>query len=148
MDQSRRAFLGLALKSSPQARDDGGNRHPAGSVSVPVIAAERCSGCGACVGVCPRDAITLVRGDETEETAAYVSHAGACGECDACLTICDRDAIRIEPSARDASLRVILFEQTCPRCSAPFHWPAVRGTRRTLCRICAARTPRGGRIVR
>lgn len=129
----------------PQAPDHGASRHPA--VSVPVIAADRCNGCGACVGVCPRDAITLERGDR-ERSSAYVSRPGACGECDACMTVCDRGAIRIEPSAREASLRVILIEQTCPRCSAPFHWPAVRSTRQMLCRICAGRAPRTGRIVR
>lgn len=64
------------------------------------------------------------------------------------MTVCDRDAIRIEPSAHAASLRVVLTEQTCPRCSVPFHWPAVRATGHKLCRICAGRALRSVRIVR
>ena len=38
--------------------------HPAlGGLALPQVDADRCSGCGACVAVCPSDAIRVVRSD-------------------------------------------------------------------------------------
>jgi ferredoxin len=50
------------------------------------IDAERCTGCGACLGVCPAGAIALVNGGArvVEET---------CTGCGACLDVCPEDAM-------------------------------------------------------
>ena len=46
---------------------------------------DECSGCGACAGDCPSDAIS--------EGSPYVIDASACSGCGACADICPMEAI-------------------------------------------------------
>lgn len=41
-----------------------------GGIAVPLVRAERCDGCGACIAVCPTSAITLEVAEMTNEEAA------------------------------------------------------------------------------
>lgn len=41
-----------------------------GHVAIPEIAEDDCTGCGACVAVCPEDAISLVTQEQREQTHA------------------------------------------------------------------------------
>jgi len=52
------------------------------------INAEHCSGCGACVEVCPTGAIYLVDGRAVVEQ-------GLCSSCEACVTACHTDALSL-----------------------------------------------------
>ncbi len=52
------------------------------------IDAEKCSGCGSCVDVCPTDAITV------DEIA--VVDANECTDCGACVDECPEEAIEVE----------------------------------------------------
>jgi Pyruvate/2-oxoacid:ferredoxin oxidoreductase delta subunit len=47
----------------------------------------RCTGCGACIEVCPVEAITLVN------DKAHIDH-GICTGCEACINICPEDALQ------------------------------------------------------
>jgi NAD-dependent dihydropyrimidine dehydrogenase PreA subunit len=54
---------------------------------------ERCTGCGACVEVCPSGAIRLVEGI----TGRYAEvNQALCRECQACEQVCPEEAIRVE----------------------------------------------------
>ncbi len=49
------------------------------------IIEDKCTACGACVDVCPQDAITI-------DEVAIVDH-DACVDCGACIDECPNDAI-------------------------------------------------------
>lgn len=53
-----------------------------------VIRAELCTGCGACVEVCPTGALYLVEGQAAVDRAL-------CNECEACVTACPNGAIAL-----------------------------------------------------
>jgi NAD-dependent dihydropyrimidine dehydrogenase PreA subunit len=53
-----------------------------------IIDVERCTGCGACVKVCPDGAIYLVEGVATVDSQL-------CRECEACIAACPEEAIRL-----------------------------------------------------
>jgi len=52
------------------------------------VDAEKCTGCGMCVDVCPAEAITLI-GD------VAVVHEDACTECERCVEECPNEAISL-----------------------------------------------------
>ncbi len=54
------------------------------------IDAEKCSGCGFCLQVCPHRVLELRAGK------AVVADRDACMECGACKTNCPRQAVRVE----------------------------------------------------
>ena len=75
-----------------------------------IIDTERCTGCGACLEVCPTGALYLVDGRATLDSAL-------CRECEACLAACPNGAI-------------ILSEQENPMAEAvrlPAFWPEGHG---------------------
>jgi NAD-dependent dihydropyrimidine dehydrogenase PreA subunit len=55
------------------------------------IAAEHCTGCGACVDVCPHAVL------EVHERGAVVVARGRCMECGACRLNCPSHAIDVTP---------------------------------------------------
>ena len=57
------------------------------------IDSERCTGCGACVEVCPAGAIWLV--EDISGCHAEIDQA-KCQECQACMQVCPEEAIRVE----------------------------------------------------
>lgn len=56
------------------------------------INAEQCSGCGACVQVCPSGALYLVEGKAVLDDTL-------CRECEACLAVCPSGAITLTAQA-------------------------------------------------
>lgn len=84
----------------------------------PAIEAGRCSGCDACVRVCPHQAITFER-----EGMAYGLNADSCTGCGLCVNICDWGAVSITEWERPPSQQVPLREMRCQGCGNPFHPP-------------------------
>jgi electron transport complex protein RnfB len=54
---------------------------------MPYTITEQCNGCGACVRICPAEAITGVR------KKLHVIDAGSCIECGACGRVCPEDSV-------------------------------------------------------
>ena len=63
---------------------------------MPFINQEKCVGCGACVNVCPVEAISMKDGKA-------VINQEKCIKCGKCLTVCPQDAIK--PNSESQTLR-------------------------------------------
>ncbi|WP_455581277.1 polysaccharide pyruvyl transferase family protein [Dysosmobacter sp.] len=86
--ESSAAYLRSALDNQPLEPEDAKqqDRHPA------LADRTRCTGCGACASVCPRDAITMER---DKEGFAYPRiHIDACVHCGRCTAACPALHIR------------------------------------------------------
>jgi NAD-dependent dihydropyrimidine dehydrogenase PreA subunit len=110
--------------------DAGYGHHP----YVPSIDPATCSGCDACVRLCPQEAIRL----EVEEAqAAYLIDAKRCSNCSLCVDICEQDAVRVDRNCDVTADRVELHRERCRVCGIEFHLPGARGCGATLCWVCA-----------
>lgn len=56
-------------------------------VATVVISHDKCTGCGTCIDVCPRNVIAI------KDKKAFVNDKDACLECGACAKNCAFDAI-------------------------------------------------------
>lgn len=54
------------------------------------LAAEKCTGCGACVEVCPHNVFTI------ENRKAFIIDKDRCMECGACATNCPFGAVSVD----------------------------------------------------
>ncbi|OYX43950.1 MAG: hypothetical protein B7Z02_07145 [Rhodobacterales bacterium 32-67-9] len=145
----RRAFLGLGAAS---AEADGPSESalsrlqslPAGpdarAAFAPRIDPRICTGCDACVRICPEGALTLIK-DESG-IMVYRTSPTKCTSCGLCMDVCGADAIRIDRQApRVPDLRLTGYR--CRGCGVEVHSPAggpwdggeAGGG---LCPICAA----------
>ncbi|MFB2531560.1 4Fe-4S binding protein [Paracoccus sp. p4-l81] len=94
----------------------------------PAIDAARCTGCDACVTICPAQALVLGAGP------AYHADAARCTGCALCLDVCDVDAVTVTPLAA-AAPDVALSAWRCRACGVPSHAPGAAPAD-GLCRIC------------
>ena len=104
---------------------------------VPEIDPHHCSGCNACIRVCPHQAL-----DITHENSAPCYHllASQCTGCGICMDICDQEAITIHRWTRPQHQQIPLQKMSCSACGVPFHEPvAVDKTIKSTCRICSAK---------
>jgi ferredoxin len=58
---------------------------------IPVVDEARCVGSGACVAVCPTDALAMAG------SVPWLIRPAACVSCAACVAVCPVQAIRLEP---------------------------------------------------
>ena len=65
--------------------------HPGVPLRLPVVQAQRCTGCGRCVGACPANLLSLevVRWKKS----AVLHQADQCTGCSACALVCPFRAI-------------------------------------------------------
>lgn len=89
------------------------------------IDARQCTGCGACMEICPAGAIYMIDG-----TAAVDREL--CNECEACLTVCPAEAIAIwtavQPVPQAARMPTVRSEPDVVRI-APRQEPALARSR-------------------
>lgn len=80
--------FGGAIKSIGMGLAAKGGKLEMHSVSKPYVNAEKCQSCGACLNICPANAISFVR---------YVAKIGpSCYGCASCITVCKPAAIQIK----------------------------------------------------
>jgi ferredoxin len=74
---------------------------PAPPKALPVIAPERCTGCGRCVGACPPHVLSLEvpNGKRWGRKNAVLHDSAGCTGCALCFVVCPFDAIRMERTA-------------------------------------------------
>ncbi|KQP16094.1 ATP-binding protein [Pseudorhodoferax sp. Leaf265] len=74
---------------------------PAPPKALPVIAPERCTGCGRCVGACPPHVLSLEvpNGQRWGRKNAVLHDSAGCTGCALCFVVCPFDAIRMERTA-------------------------------------------------
>ncbi len=102
--------------------------------AAPVIDAQKCVGCDACLRICPEDVLTQVKAPEGE--LVYQTRAAPCDGCSLCEEACDHVAIEVRPM-QEAPPDVVLSEWTCRACGVMVHPPVQNDTGDGLCHICA-----------
>ncbi len=105
---------------------------------VPEIDPLHCSGCDACVRLCPHGAITLVEGDEESH---YAVQAQNCTGCGICVDVCEREAISVQRWQAQRQRELPLRVRTCGGCNFPFHVPVGSiEAQQERCPVCAKAT--------
>ena len=144
---NRRDLLSMLVPRPREEKEPAGGQvaTPSGDpamlhLHVPEILAGECSGCDACLRICPQGALRLSRDDGGR--LSYVVHAELCTGCGLCRDICETDAVRLHRLARPTAGRIPLIEARCRSCGAPFHLPEGARADRGLCRICTGTSHR------
>ena len=135
VDTARRGFLGLGRRAPSRALRPAASGPPdAGHLSArsPVLSPGACTGCDACVRICPHGALRLGKaGDDLR----YETVPESCTGCGLCMDVCAHDAIRVELMS---GVRQVLALRSgrCRACGAPYHEPPARPSS-DLCPICS-----------
>ena len=140
--RGRRAFLGLAASDRPRK----GNAtalarlqslpgpDTARTAFAPRIDPRRCTGCDACLRICPETVLSQFR-DDTDEISYKIAPVG-CSGCGLCMDVCGTDAIvidRLVPPPADVALTGF----RCRGCGVEVHVPtASPQAAGGLCAVC------------
>jgi Pyruvate/2-oxoacid:ferredoxin oxidoreductase delta subunit len=152
-DQAATAF-GLAaaeregIQTVARLLPDTGRRGALAPVA-PSIDPTACTGCDACVRLCPQQAIRLEQAGPEAGALAYRILPDDCTGCGICVDLCADQAVRLEQWVPAAPATLPLREATCARCRVHFHRPAfAAGATPALCPICARRGGTADRLFR
>ncbi len=98
------------------------------------IDGDRCTGCNACVQICPSGAMIDV--NATTGESEYGCNSSCCLGCGLCADVCDTDAITIlSMKPRQAPLPLARFR--CRGCGVESRIPTHRKSSDELCPVCA-----------
>lgn len=133
----RRRQLGLAEIGADGAlaalQAIGADRDGALFAAVPRIDPVACTGCDACVTLCPSSVLIQVK--DSDAPARYCSTPAACDACGLCREVCPVNAVTIDIMA-PAPADIPLTSWVCDGCGVPVHMPAAAGAAGGLCPIC------------
>lgn len=80
-----------------------------------------CTGCDACVRLCPQGALGMERAEGLPQ--AYVIDAAACSGCGICIDVCATGAMKLLRWQPPPQARLPLVTQRCRACGVSFHLP-------------------------
>lgn len=142
----RRALLGLGRTAHPSAPRDPAaalaalqhlpaavGRGPALFAFAPGINASRCTGCDACIRICPTQA--LIRVKDARGEMRYATDPAACTGCGLCKDICDKDAVDLRVTS-EVLPEVPLHAFVCRSCRAEAVHPQPGFAAEALCPAC------------
>lgn len=92
-----------------------------------------CTGCDACVQICPEGVLTLVKDGAGD--LWYRSASSKCTGCQLCQDVCDSNAIELRSPGPEPA-PVPLHLSRCPCCGVESHTPLANTKGQQLCRIC------------
>lgn len=101
--------------------------------AVPVIDANLCSGCDACMRICPSETLSQIK--DNSHGSVYRAIPESCDACGLCRSICPDAAITLETMA-PAQADIVLSEWICRSCGVPVHRPAAGASDGGDCNIC------------
>jgi ferredoxin len=101
---------------------------------APRIEPARCTGCDACIRLCPQEALVL---DAASPEPSYRLVPDDCTGCGLCVDVCADQAITLVPFASAEPSQLALAQGTCRDCGVIFHRPAAGdGGDHARCPIC------------
>jgi ferredoxin len=125
------ALACFLAKSGPLSRD-------ALFPHVATIDPTRCNGCDACINICPRQALTLVK--DEQDRLHYTLKTHLCTGCRLCSDICEEGAVSLQSMTRKPASGLLLRNYSCKSCGSPFHLPDTGpdggNEKSDLCQIC------------
>jgi ferredoxin len=136
VDPARRRLFSSLFGAAEAKRSPPEAHAPAKlAYQAPEIAAQACTACDACAGMCPDGALTRRRG----EAPAYVLRPELCSGCGLCVDICEAQAVSIRSLGPAAETELALTARRCRACGATFAEPAEAATSEAFCHICRKR---------
>jgi NAD-dependent dihydropyrimidine dehydrogenase PreA subunit len=131
---ARRALL-VTASAAPEVAEASGDPE-APTPAAPRINAQLCTGCLACVTVCPNDvfALTTRPGGRRE---LLVADGRRCTGCSMCSDACSAKSITIVRGEAQNSTGVALGYAVCKGCGGQFRLPVARADGRALCPHCS-----------
>lgn len=103
--------------------------------AAPVIDPDLCTGCDACMRVCPTGVLTLIKDAAYRET--YACTPASCDACGLCGEVCSVSAIRLAKMTRSPD-EIALRGWVCRACGTAAHAPKLRDHGDDLCFVCKA----------
>lgn len=102
--------------------------------AAPRIDPVKCTGCDACLRVCPGDVLRQI--NDENGLSCYQAACASCDACGLCVEVCASNAIDIDPMTRTPE-SITLKSWTCAACGVSTHAPAAQaGPGDGLCPTC------------